>query len=539
VPASDLPLGTGNNWNTLFSLALDPKIATLRVPANLTPSQLTAWAHTVAPIGISFDAFTYDPTTRRLGYLGQMGPDILARLSQPLTVLHIGPDGFPEVRNGHLVTDTVAWADASDLSSLFAATQGSAAEVGLGYRLGGPGEFDVNANSIYLGNTYGILACGVSDVLGGNFGYGALASLPRASLNPPGATLNVTVQKDPDANTASLDMLTSTIASLGGGDVNVTSVDGSMHLGSQELLLGGVRQVGFGIFSSGRGDVNVTAFGNIDVAGSRIASYNGGDIKVVSTDGNVNAGTGGASYVQVPYSYIDANGAAATYTEEVFGSGIVANTLVDSSVPGGAPLPGNINIQTPRGSIFASLGGILQEPLNGNLSPGPTVTLSAGSPGYHGNINLGDSGVIGGTIIATANGNITGLVISRQNSVINAAQSFSGVLFSGGTANVSAGGTISGTVIGIGGISASGGQGISASLLSQNVSVSGGQSQSTLGTSATGTAASQSAAQQANTDAQQQANDTKPEEDDKKKNMKGPALVRRVGRVTVILPPNP
>ena len=56
----------------------------------------------------------------------------------------------------------------------------------------------------------------------------------------------------------------------------------------------------------------------------------------------------------------------------------------------------------------------------------------------------------------TANGNINGLVISRQNTTINAAQSFSGTVLSGGTANLAAGGSISGTIVGVGGISASG-----------------------------------------------------------------------------------
>jgi len=99
-------------------------------------------------------------------------------------------------------------------------------------------------------------------------------------------------------------------------------------------------------------------------------------------------------------------------------------------------------------------------------------------------------------------------------------------------------GTIAGTVIGIAGVSASGGQGVSAALLSQNVSVGGAQAQSTLGTSASGTTASQSAAQQANTQAQQQVANSTEEDDDKKKKAKAPALVRRVGRVTVILPPS-
>jgi len=183
----------------------------------------------------------------------------------------------------------------------------------------------------------------------------------------------------------------------------------------------------------------------------------------------------------------------------------------------------------------------LQLALDGNVAGGPTVTLvagtpaSGGSPAILGNIDLGDSGLIGGTVNLTAQGNIRGLVVSRQNSTISAAANFSGTLLSAGTADVAAGGSVSGTIVGVGGISASGGGGVSATLLSQNVSVGGGQSQSTLGNSATATASSQSAAQQASSDTKEQVA-ANPDDDEKKKKVKGPVLTRRVGRVTVLLP---
>src|SRR5207253_921078 len=137
--------------------------------------------------------------------------------------------------------------------------------------------------------------------------------------------------------------------------------------------------------------------------------------------GNVNAGSGGTTYVPVSTYYVDpTTGHASFLGELVFGSGILATTLVDpSKVPGSPILPGNITVRTPEGDILASRGGILQDALNGNLRSGPTVTLiagtlpSGGSPGHTGNIDLGNSGVIGGTINLEANGNITGLVISR------------------------------------------------------------------------------------------------------------------------------
>ena len=132
-------------------------------------------------------------------------------------------------------------------------------------------------------------------------------------------------------------------------------------------------------------------------------------------------------------------------------------------------------------------------------------------------------------------GDIIGQVVSRQNSTVTAGQNFSGTLLSGGSASVSGGGTVSGTIIGVGGANVSGGSGVSASVLGQNVSVNGGAATSTLGSSAGATAGAQSAAGTTSSQNQQAvaANSDQDSDDDKKKKKGG--LVRKVGRVTVIL----
>jgi hypothetical protein len=540
LPAADTAPGIANNWLSVLYAAVDPAaIANLQVPASLAPPQYAAFAahHDLFAQGSLDQTLYYNPTTGRLTFNGSMSSSLEAILEQPLTVLRYGPDGYPEVLNGHFVTDTVTWVDPSKIAALYQASQGapSLAASSSGYCVGGPGEFDIQANSISLGNTLGIITCGVGDPDGNR--YANLAPYARA-----GATINLTVAGE-------LDMLASTIAALGGGNVNVTSTGGAIDLGSPELAdvesqVVKAHGIALGIYTSGRGDVNVTALGDIDIDTSRIAALNGGSINVESLQGSVDAGSGGAIAVPVYTYYVNSAGRSAYYAEQVYASGIVTTTLVKpSTVPGSPDVPGDITVLTPRGDIIASQGGILQEALNGNVSAGPTITLVAGtaatasSPGYVGNIDLEDSGVIGGTINLTANGNINGLVISRQNSTINAAQSFSGTVLSGGTANLSVGGTVSGTVIGIAGVSASGGQGVTATLLSQNVSVAGAQAQSTLGTTATATATGQSAAAQASTDTKEQLASNTALDDDKKKQIKAPVLTRRVGRVTVILPP--
>jgi hypothetical protein len=231
-----------------------------------------------------------------------------------------------------------------------------------------------------------------------------------------------------------------------------------------------------------------------------------------------------------------------------FGSGILAVSPTSAWLaPGASALPGNITVETPRGSIISTLGGIQQYALNGSIAGGPTITLNAGTPpssgsaGYPGDVDLGNGGVIGGTINITAQGSVSGLIISRQNSEIQAAQSFNGTLLSGGSASVSASaGGISGTIVGIGGVSASGGGPVTAALLGQSVSVGGGPAQSTLGTTATATTTSQAAAQQASSDSEKQTAlpDTSSSDDDEKRKRaaKLPVLTKRVGRVTVLLP---
>ena len=555
ISVTDLLPGMGNSWDDIFTLAVNPtEIAALTVLPGTPIAQLASYALTHAGVfSVTFDqgihqlvgvnpGFLYDPATGQFGFGGNMSATVLSELTQPVTILQL-VNGVPATYTGangqtYFKTTTISWVAPSIIQSLYAASQSDLSPTSgqLGYRIGGPGEFDINAGSISLGNSYGILSCGVYDSQGGFNRYNNLAS-----ITPAGATVNVTVSDD-------LSMLTSTIATLGGGDVNITSTGGSMDLGSQALY-NTQRQVGFGVFTAGGGDANVTALDDINISGSRIATYDGGDIFVKSLIGSVNVGSGGNTYIGVLDSFVNPDtGLAAFYPETAYGSGIVAYTLVppqegQTLPPNPAKLPGNITVLAPQGDIISTKGGILQEALNGTITAGPTVTLEAGTPAggdwnskepplYTGNIDLGNSGVIGGMVNLKATGNIAGQVISRQDSTVNAGQSFSGTLLSGGSATLNAGGGVSGTIIGVGSVTVSGGN-ITASVLSQNANVGGKQSD-TLGSSANATASSQSAAQQANTQSQKQvaSNDTNP--DDEKNKKKKPGL-RKVSRVTVIL----
>lgn len=552
IPADDLPPNTADTWDIFFSIVLDPaKIPTVaQVQAFLqqnNEAQSQAAAYIIQQAGLfpssgpgstGNPGFVYNTTTGRLGFVGQMSPTVQTDLGGAglYTVLKFGADGLPAVDSTGKVyqTDTVSWASPSAVQTLFTESQGAPSPSSplTGYQVGGPGEFDVIASSISLGNSFGVLSWGVG---GPSSEFANLAP-----ITPQGASINVT-------STGDLDMLTSTIAALGGGDVSVASLTGSMDLGSQELFGNATRSPAFGIFTSGGGNVTVTAQGAIDVDGSRIATYNGGNIKVESYGNSIDAGTGGTGFVTIPVAFVNTGtSTAGSYGEQVFGSGILANTLVDpSQVPGAATKPGNITVLTPNGNITASQGGIVQEALNGDVSAGPTILLNAGTPavgtlgtpGYQpaviGNIDLGNSGVIGGTVNVTATGNITGLVISRQDSTVNAAQNFSGTVLSGGSASVSAVGSVSGTIIGVTGATVSGNGG-DANVLSVSANVNG-QSSSTLGGPATASAAAANGAGAANDETKTQVG-TAPTlaDDDLKKKKPLPLLTRLVGRVRVL-----
>jgi filamentous hemagglutinin family protein len=565
LPADELPPNFANSWKSIFYLALNPLvIATLQVPASnsgISPSGWLAYILSQASLfgssvtssgqlaasGLA-NAFVYNPVTGQLGFdSGYNLPftsTLLSELTQPLTVL-VFANGIPETQTiggkTYFVTTTVNWGvPTATLDALAVASQSSVVNPGIGLTVGGPGQFDITASSIDLGDSLGILSCGttapvtIDSVFGDR--YANLASItPTVDGAGDGASVNVTVTGD-------LTMLSSTIASLAGGDVSVTSASGSMDLGSP-YLNNSVNGLSYGVYTTDGGNVNVTAAGDINIHGSRIATFNGGNIFIESLDGNVDAGSGGDNQNSVYASYVNpVNGESEEDPEAFVGSGILAYTLVPASAgfqlpPNVAAAPGNVTVETPRGDIDAGLAGIQQIALDGSVAAGPTVNLTAGSPGYIGNIDLGQAGAIGGTVNATATGNIIGVIVSRQNSNIQAAQNFVGTVVAGGTADVAGGGSVSGTIIGGTGADVSGGNGVSADVISQSANVNG-VSSSTIGTSASATSSSQSAAQQASSQANQQVaadtSDNSDDTDDTKK--KKPALLQHIKRVTVILP---
>jgi filamentous hemagglutinin family protein len=473
------------------------------------------------PTGLPFN---YDPSTHRIAFYQSMSYATEQQLLNLLVPVLL-PDGTVQTVNGVPQTTGATFLDPATIQEIYKESQGSLVGTPLGYQISGPGRFTMNAGSLNLGSSPGMISHGADP-----------------NSNPALARLPDTVGAEIDLNLSSgdLTMFASRIASLGGGDVNVIDTGGGVNLGFPGLSAD--QSVALGIYTAGDSNVKVISEGTIDVQGSRIGSYNQGNVTVISKTGDVLAGDGGNGIPLVNVVSVDPVTHVATLTtEQIPGSGIFAHTLADG--PAG-DIVGNITISTPQGNIEANAGGISQIPENGNNAPGPKVTLTAGTKDpnnpnhvlYDGNIDVSGSGVIGEDINLDATGNITGFVVAQHNFVGNALGNFTGVAVAAGSASVNAGGSISGTIFGVTGVSATGGS-VDAALLSQNVSVGGAKTEGGLASTTAASSTSQSAVQEQNAE---KAAATQPDSDtDDEKRKRGsqrPLLTKAMGRVTVILP---
>ncbi len=304
-------------------------------------------------------SFYYDSATHTLTYQNIKGVSLASvlKLLENLTI-QVYVNGvpqwldldqtIPETTVVHVLNAATAKALLAEYNSLGASPAGA-----IGYVIGGGGHFEISANNLDLGNTPGIQSMGIGL-------YKVGSSYPLA--NPLGA--DITQGADVLVNlTGNLLMYSSSIASLNGGSIYVNA-GGDINVGSSVFVVNtlGAR----GIYATDQGNVAVYAQGNIDVNGSRIASYDlrpvgptttgpGGSVTVVSRNGNINAGSGGSGFVNVSaYEPTLSAPFAIPLFATIPGSGILETTYTS---------PGNTLVEAPNGSINAGAGGIPQLPL--------------------------------------------------------------------------------------------------------------------------------------------------------------------------------
>jgi len=523
----------------------------------------------------------YDQATGKkdlyaLSYQGPMDPTYKKDLSS-LKVTTLKANGQPELdsQGNPVVSQTVQLLTPADAQALYNASQLSGVSTTPGIFIGGGGNLVINANNVDLGSSPGIQSVGPG--IDHSTFYNAALNNGTQTAYSSGTSLLLNLQGD-------LTMFSSMIDTLAGGNITVVA-GGGVTAGTTAYA--GPSSTPIGIYSVEPGDVTVIAQDNVEVAGSRVAAYNGGNVTVRSETGTVDAGSGGSATISLN-AITFANAPSTVEQFSISGGGFIATTLPPPVTPG-FPVSqyavGNILVEAPNGPVTANQAGVTQISFDGNPSPNATVLMLAGLelmkadgvtpmlaadflPGYklvanpagssfpynsanlvdannnpvgrlvayspNQNVDVSGFGVIAKDAVVKATGDVNGLVFAN-NADISAKNNINITLVASGQANVSAGNTVSGTIVGLGGISASGGN-IEASLLSQNVNASGGGS-GEKGFSQ-GTAAN-SASQGMSSDTTTKAAKTSEDEtalDDKKKKGKGIALAQKVSRVTVLLP---
>ena len=155
-------------------------------------------------------------------------------------------------------------------------------------------------------------------------------------------------------NSGDISMAFSTLRSLSGGDLNVYSPHGNVDVGLaaaqlEQLELNKTSDE-LGILSFAGGDINVAAGGNININESRVFNLGGGELRLMSSFANIDAGRGSSTTVVTPppvYA-IDPDTGAITVSNNPPTSGSGIRTAENSAV----------YLTTPMGIVDAGEAGI-------------------------------------------------------------------------------------------------------------------------------------------------------------------------------------
>jgi Immunoglobulin I-set domain len=272
---------------------------------------------------------------------------------------------------------------------------------GSGFVVSGPGALNIAAGNLDLGGSAGIQS------------VGPLNNQALASLGGSGADINVRLF-------GNLTMISNSISSIAGGKITVNA-QGDINAGSPAFQNG--NHVPLGIFTTTRADVAVTASGAINLSGSRIAAYDGGNILTLSSSSNVDISLPGNSLMNVTKVF---GNPVQTFSFVVLGNGILASTLPDST-----EVVGNISV-TAAQDVLLGCGAVTQEPLNGTSSAAAVITIHAGAdlimnnscPSViaAGSVNFSAGGSIGSFLFAQINAtNLTVVAGTNVQFTVNAA----------------------------------------------------------------------------------------------------------------------
>jgi len=146
----------------------------------------------------------------------------------------------------------------------------------------------------------------------------------------------------------------SKISTFAGGDINLLTPGGSVNAGLASAFAGSKSASDLGIVVQANGAINGMVNNDFMVNQSRVFALNGGDITLWSSNGNIDAGRGAKAALSVPPPQVtfDAQGnLKVIFPPAVSGSGI--RTAASS-----APKPGDVYLAAPKGIVDAGEAGI-------------------------------------------------------------------------------------------------------------------------------------------------------------------------------------
>jgi filamentous hemagglutinin family protein len=285
----------------------------------------------------------YNTATGQLEFEGQMTQVQENELLSP-TIYEVVGGVVKHTIGGVPITESATFtADTAAIDELYAESQ-NVPNNSPGFIISGPGTFQISAHNMDLGSsTIGIQSLGAYD----NSALGQ--TMVRGNTVLPGAN----IQLDLSGN---LEMVSSDIFSANGGSISIES-QGSIDVGQENTPFATLSSSPRGIYSIAGGGVTVEAVGDVNVNGSRIAAYDGGDVNVISGAPSANGST--INWADV---VIGPNGVL--YMADPSAPGIVYNqTTTDKST-------GDV--------VFDPQNGTPLTDANGNPIHGYVVTLSGG-----------------------------------------------------------------------------------------------------------------------------------------------------------------
>jgi filamentous hemagglutinin len=190
-----------------------------------------------------------------------------------------------------------------------------------------------------------------------NSGTGVGFSEGYAAINALYPGSRDATASNPNPYSGDLDLISSQIYTLSGGNISILVPGGSINVGLAFTPVGFTQKSPgeLGIVAEGPGNIDIYSEGDVNVNASRIFTLGGGNILIWSDEGSIDAGNGSKSSLAAPPPTVLVNSDGSVtidYSGSLSGSGI--RTIQTSpEVPAG-----DVDLDAPVGTVNAGDAGI-------------------------------------------------------------------------------------------------------------------------------------------------------------------------------------